>query len=137
MVVLDLARPGASRLAVAVSDGCPAASVEEAVGLLQASGAAVSVLDDAPGLVLARTVAMLVNEAADVAGRGVASAADVDAAMQLGANYPVGPLTWGDELGATRVAGLLDTLAAHYGDGRYRPCPALRRAALTGRPLRG
>lgn len=137
-VVLDLARDPATttRWAVAASDGCPPAALAEAIGMLQACGAEVTVLDDVPGLLVARTAAMLVNEAADVAGRGVADAAAVDAAMELGANHPQGPLTWGDAIGARRLVELLDTVGAHHGDGRYRACSTLRRAALTGRPLR-
>lgn len=138
VAVIDLVREAATspRWAIAVDDGCPPAARAAAVGLLQAGGAAVSVVADVPGLVLARTVAMLVNEAADVAGRGVARAMDVDRAMEWGANYPQGPLTWGDEVGAAWVVALLDTLGAYHGDGRYRPCPTMRRAALGARSLR-
>lgn len=137
VVVLDLALDPATaqRFAVAASDGCPPAARDEVVGLLQAGGAAVSVLDDLPGLLVARTVAMLVNEAVDAVARGVATAADVDTAMRLGVNYPVGPLAWGQRLGAARVVDLLDALADTYRDGRYRACPMLRRAALSGTSL--
>jgi 3-hydroxybutyryl-CoA dehydrogenase len=138
VIVLDLALdPGAAtRFAIAASDACPTGQVAEVAGLLQATGAAVSVLDDIPGLLVARTAAMLINEAADVVGRRVASAADVDTAMRLGVGYPIGPLAWGDRIGAVRVVELLDTLALIYGDGRYRACPTLRRAAWSGRSLR-
>src|SRR5664279_16387 len=138
VVVLDLLLDPATanRFAVAASDGCPPAQLAAAVGLLQATGAAVSVLDDLPGLLVARTAAMLVNEAADVVGQGVASAADVDTAMRLGVGYPVGPLEWGDRIGSARVVALLDALASAYMDGRYRACTTLRRAAWSGRSLR-
>jgi 3-hydroxybutyryl-CoA dehydrogenase len=138
VVVLDLALDpaAATRFAIAPSDGCPAAQLAEATGLLQATGAAISVLDDLPGLLVARTVAMLVNEATDVVGRKVATAADVDTAMRLGVGYPIGPLEWADRIGPTRIVGLLDALAGGYGDGRYRVCTTLRRAAWSGRSLR-
>jgi 3-hydroxybutyryl-CoA dehydrogenase len=138
MIVLDLALDPATatRFAVAASDGCPPASVTAVTGLLQATGATVSVLEDMPGLLGARTAAMLVNEATDVVGRKVASATDVDTAMQLGVGYPIGPLAWGDRIGAARIVALLDHLARVYGDGRYRACPTLRRAACSGRCLR-
>ncbi len=138
-VVLDLALDvtTATRLALAPSDGCPTETLAEVVGVLQSSGATVSVIDDLPGMLVARTVSMLVNEAADVAGRGVASPADIDAAMRLGANYPKGPLEWGDAVGPRWVRHLLTSLGTHYGDGRYRPCPFLRRVALTGGMLSG
>jgi 3-hydroxybutyryl-CoA dehydrogenase len=54
--------------------------VAEATGLLQAAGLTVYVIDDTPGLVVTRTVAMLVNGAVDACHKGVASAADIDAA---------------------------------------------------------
>ena len=138
VVVLDLALDpeAATRFAIAASDGCPPGQVAEVTGLLQVTGAAVTVLDDIPGLLVARTAAMLVNEAADVVGRKVASAADVDTAMRLGVGYPIGPLEWGDRIGAGRVVELLDHLALVYRDGRYRACATLRRAAWSGRSLR-
>ena len=128
VVVLDLALDPATatRFALAASDGCPPDQLAAAVGLLQATGAAVSVLDDLPGLLVARTAAMLVNEAADVVGRGVASAADVDTAMRLGVGYPIGPLEWGDRIGAARIVGLLDALA---GCLPGRPVPGVHDAA--------
>ncbi|MEP6563027.1 MAG: 3-hydroxyacyl-CoA dehydrogenase [Nakamurella sp.] len=126
----------ANRFAIAASDGCPAAAVRGAIGLLQATGAAVSVLDDLPGLLVTRTVAMLVNEAVDVVARGVATAADVDVAMRLGVGYPLGPLEWGDRIGAAAIVTVLDALNHDYPDGRYRACTRLRRVAWAGGNLR-
>jgi len=138
VVALDLALDPttASRFAISASDSSPPELLAAVTGLLQATGAAVSVLDDLPGLLVARAAAMLVNEAADVVGRRVASAADVDTAMRLGVGYPIGPLDWGDRIGAARVVIMLDALGSAYGDGRYRACPTLRRAAWSGRSLR-
>ena len=124
-----------SAIAIAASDGCPAAAVEEATGLLQAAGLAVYVIDDVPGLVVTRTVAMLVSGAADAWHTGVASAADIDAAMRLGTNYPVGPLAWGDRWGPATVLAVLDALHAWYGEDRYRPSALLRRIAAAGGSL--
>jgi 3-hydroxybutyryl-CoA dehydrogenase len=129
VVVVDrvLDQATATGLAVAASDGCPAAAVDEAVGLLQAAGLAVYLIDDVPGLVLTRTVAMLVNGAADAWHKGVASAADIDTAMRLGTNYPLGPLAWGQSWGPATILAILDALHAWYGEDRYRPCAQLRR----------
>jgi len=91
---------------------------------------------DAPGLVLGRIVAQLVNEAAFAVGEGVGSPADVDAGMVLGLNHPRGPLEWGDEIGPAEVHGLLTALQEEYREERYRPAPELLRAARTGEPLR-
>jgi 3-hydroxybutyryl-CoA dehydrogenase len=138
VVAIDLALDPATadRVAIAPSDGCPDHCLAEVVGVLQATGAAVSILDDLPGLLVARTVAMLVNEAVDVVSRGVATAADVDVAMRLGVGYPLGPLEWGDRVGVTWVVAVLDALQLAYPSGRYRACPRLRRVAWAGGSLR-
>ena len=74
---------------------------------------------------VARTVAMLVNEAVDLVHRGEATAEDVDTAMVLGTSYPKGPIAWGRELGHDRVRSVLAELDDAYPGGRYRPSPAL------------
>ena len=91
---------------------------------------------DSPGLVLGRIVAQLVNEACFAVGEGVGSPADVDAGMVLGLNHPRGPLEWGDEIGTTEVLTLLAGLGEEYREERYRPAPALLRAARAELPLR-
>ena len=126
----------AEGIAIAASDGCAAGAVDEATGLLQAAGLTVYVIDDAPGLVVTRTVAMLVNGAVDARHKGVASAADIDTAMRLGTNYPLGPLAWGQRWGPATVLGMLDAMQAWYGEDRYRPSALLRRIAAAGGDLR-
>jgi 3-hydroxybutyryl-CoA dehydrogenase len=79
--------------------------------------------------VLPRLVCALVNEAAFAAGEGVADAETIDRAMQLGTNYPLGPLAWGKQIGYGRVLAVLEHLQAEYGEERYRPAPLLRRLA--------
>jgi 3-hydroxybutyryl-CoA dehydrogenase len=74
---------------------------------------------------VARTLAMLVNEAVDLVHRGEASPEDVDTAMTLGTNYPKGPIAWGHEIGYAVVADQLATLDRAFPGGRYRPSPAL------------
>ncbi|MDR5684285.1 MAG: 3-hydroxyacyl-CoA dehydrogenase NAD-binding domain-containing protein [Armatimonadota bacterium] len=88
---------------------------------------------DAPGGILARILAMLVNEAAFAYAEGVASAAEIDTAMRLGTNYPRGPFRWAEDIGVGLVAGILAALHGYYGEERYRTAPLLRRAALAGR----
>jgi 3-hydroxybutyryl-CoA dehydrogenase len=90
---------------------------------------------DAPGLVLGRIVAQLVNEAAFALGEGVGSAADIDAGMVLGLNHPRGPFEWAGEIGEHAVLGILAGLEDEYREDRYRPAPALVRAVRTGEPL--
>jgi 3-hydroxybutyryl-CoA dehydrogenase len=81
---------------------------------------------------VARTVAMLVNEAVDLVHRGDATAEDVDTAMRLGTNYPRGPLEWGSEIGYAVVAEQLAALDRAFPGGRYRPSPGL--AVRAGAP---
>ncbi|MEO7521230.1 MAG: 3-hydroxyacyl-CoA dehydrogenase NAD-binding domain-containing protein [Gemmatimonas sp.] len=75
-----------------------------------------------------RILAMLVNEAVDAVGTGLATAADVELAMTTGVNYPKGLLAWGDEIGAAEILRRLDALHADYGDDRYRASITLRNA---------
>ena len=88
---------------------------------------------DAPGLVRARIICALVNEAATALAEGVAEAADIDTAMRLGTNYPHGPLAWGDLIGLDVVLGVMRGLQEEYGEDRYRPSPLLARYVLAGR----
>jgi 3-hydroxybutyryl-CoA dehydrogenase len=76
-----------------------------------------------------RTLAMLVNEAADAVFMNVATKEDIDTAMQKGVNYPKGLLAWGDEFGLDKILAILDTLHELYLDPRYRACPLLRKKA--------
>jgi 3-hydroxybutyryl-CoA dehydrogenase len=80
---------------------------------------------------LARTLAMLVNEAVDLVARGEASAEDVDTAMRLGVRYPKGPIEWGHQIGFDVVARQLAELDEAFPGGRYRPSPALTDGSLT------
>jgi 3-hydroxybutyryl-CoA dehydrogenase len=134
LVVFDVALDyhAATRLAVARADSCSDAAFGAAIGALQSAGLHVSTIDDAAGLVVARTVAMLANEAADAVQQGIASAADVDIAMKKGVNYPLGPLEWADAIGCARVRDTLVNLQAHYGDPRYRVAPLIARRCATG-----
>lgn len=82
---------------------------------------------DGPGLVRARTVCCVINEAASALLEGVASAEDIDQAMKLGTNYPYGPLEWADYIGIDTVLGVMTGLFKEWGEDRYRPSPLLRR----------
>jgi 3-hydroxybutyryl-CoA dehydrogenase len=81
--------------------------------------------------VLTRLGATIANEACFALGEGVATAGDINTAMRLGYNWPIGPLEWGERLGWSRVLGLLEELRELQGEA-YRPAPLLREAAGTG-----
>src|SRR4051794_23101475 len=113
-----------------------ASAARAAEAFFASLGRHVEWVGDAPGLVLGRIVAQLVNEAAFALGEGVGAAEDIDAGMVLGLNHPRGPLEWGDAIGPASVLGVLAGLWDEYREERYRPAPALLRAVRTGAPLR-
>jgi 3-hydroxybutyryl-CoA dehydrogenase len=126
-------------LAYAMAEGASAEWRDRAPALLAALGFHPLPMQDAPGLVVARTLAMLVNEAADALNQGVCTRAGADAAMKLGVNYPQGPFEWlaawdADEArGAAAIAALLDALDAQHRGERYRVSAWLRRRADAAR----
>lgn len=87
--------------------------------------------------ILDRTLAMLINEAADAVFMRIASPRDVDLAMTKGVNYPKGLLVWADEIGIDVVLARIEALQDEYREDRYRPCPLLRRMARAGERFHG
>jgi 3-hydroxybutyryl-CoA dehydrogenase len=78
--------------------------------------------------ILGRIGAQIANEACFALGEGVAAAEDIDTAMRLGFNWPLGPLAWGERMGWSRALGSLEELRELHGDG-YRPASLLRERA--------
>ena len=78
---------------------------------------------DVPGMITARVISMIINEAYFAWGDNVSSKADIDTAMKLGTNYPMGPFEWCEKIGIKKVYKLLSMLAEE--DKRYTPAPAL------------
>ncbi|MGW1883418.1 3-hydroxyacyl-CoA dehydrogenase [Streptomyces sp. NPDC001970] len=129
VVYFDLALDyrAATRIALSASEVTEWETLRQSIGLFQALGKSVSVIGDVPGMIVARTVAMLVDLAADAVAKGVASAEDIDTAMRLGVNYPIGPVEWGRRLGRAWAHELLDELHARMPTGRYAPSLGLYR----------
>ena len=121
--------PGTA-LAYAMAPQAGADWQAQAPAWLAALGFAPLPVADAPGLLVARTVAMLINEAADAVLQGVCSTDGADAAMKLGLNYPAGPFEWLQGWGERGVVDLIAALDLHYRGERYRVSPWLRRRAL-------
>jgi 3-hydroxybutyryl-CoA dehydrogenase len=111
------------------------AARDAAAALFASDGVPVTVINDSAGFVVQRVLATIVNIAADIAQRGIASTSDIDAAVTLGLGYPQGPLAWGDAIGPARVLRILHNLHAATGDPRYRASPWLLRRAALGRSL--
>ncbi|MBW5486181.1 3-hydroxyacyl-CoA dehydrogenase [Streptomyces bambusae] len=130
VVYFDLALDyrGATRIALSAGEDTSARTLAEAVGLFQKLGKQVSVIGDVPGMIVARTVAMLIDLTTDAVARGVATAEDIDTAMKTGVNYPLGPAEWHDRLGRDWAYDLLHHLDERCPGGRYAPSLALYRA---------
>lgn len=93
-------------------------------------------VSEAPGFVVNRILIPMINEAVGLVAEGVASPEDIDTAMKLGANHPMGPLALGDLIGLDVVLAIMDTLFFETKDGKYRAHPLLKkmvRANLLGR----
>ncbi|MBR2649506.1 MAG: hypothetical protein IKD55_11740 [Sediminibacterium sp.] len=78
---------------------------------------------DVPGMLAARVVAMIINEAYFGWGEGISSKEDIDTAMKLGTNYPFGPFEWASKIGVHKIVELLYILSEK--DDRYIPAKAL------------
>ncbi len=124
---------GEGALALAFASGVGPAARADVARVLGACGWQAIAMRDVPGLLVARTVAMLVNEGADAVWQGVCDAASADLAMKLGTNYPAGPFEWLERLGVDRVVTLLDHLFEAYRSERYRVSPLLRQRYWTQR----
>ena len=134
LAVFDLAvapaggAPG-TPLAVAFAASASAAWREQAAEWLRIAGWQPQPIGDSPGLVVARTVAMLVNEGADAVQQGVCTPEGADLAMKLGVSYPAGPFEFLARWDATAVAALIDHLDSHHRGERYRVSAGLRERA--------
>ncbi|MFJ8634944.1 3-hydroxyacyl-CoA dehydrogenase [Streptomyces sp. NPDC093568] len=126
-LALDYRR--ATRIALSASQDTSPHTLNEAIGLFQALGKAVSVIGDVPGMIVARTVARVVDLAHDAVAKGVATEEDIDTAMRLGVNYPMGPFEWSRRLGRGWAYDVLDELHVREPSGRYAPSLALYRHA--------
>ena len=84
-------------------------------------------VEEAPGFVVNRILIPMINEAIGIFADGVATAEDIDEAMKLGANHPMGPLALGDLVGLDVCLAIMETLYSEFGDTKYRPHPLLKK----------
>lgn len=116
--------------------GTPDEVVARATEIARSVGKTPVRVAEAAGFVVNRILVPMINEAVGVLADGTAAAEDIDAAMRLGANHPIGPLALGDLIGLDVVLAIMEVLQAETGDPKYRPHPLLRkyvRAGLLGR----
>ena len=134
LVCVDLAGDTSKRVTIMTAPGADRAIVASVAAAIAASGRAVTWINDSPGFVGQRMVAMIANLGCYMAEIGLASPEDIDTAMQLGLNYPRGSIQLAEDLGAERTLQILQALQSITGEDRYRPTLWLKRRALLGLP---
>lgn len=105
----------------------------EAASILDTLGWTYQLAPDVPGMIAARVIAMIVNEAYFALGDGVSTKSSIDTAMKLGTNYPYGPFEWSEKIGLKKIYALLNKL--NETDPRYIPAPNLQKEASQNNPV--
>ncbi len=110
----------------------PPELVTRTMELAQTLGKTPVEVQEAAGFVVNRILVPMINEAVEVLAAGTASAEDIDTAMKLGANHPMGPLALGDLIGLDVVLAIMEVLQSETGDSKYRAHPLLRKYVRAG-----
>jgi 3-hydroxybutyryl-CoA dehydrogenase len=108
------------------------ATFERTKTLAQAMGKTVVSSRDYPGFIVNRILIPMLNEAAYALMEGLGTAEDIDTAMKLGTNQPMGPLQLADFIGLDTVLFIAEVMHNGLGDPKYRPCPLLRQYVDAG-----
>ena len=111
----------------------PAELVERIKAIAESIGKVPVEVQEAPGFVVNRILIPMINEAVGIYAEGISSVADIDSAMCLGANHPMGPLALGDLVGLDVVLAIMEVLQSETGDPKYRPHPLLRKMVRAGK----
>ena len=89
-------------------------------------------VNESPGFVVNRLLIPMINEAVAIFAEGVSTAEDIDTAMKLGANHPIGPLALGDLIGLDVCLAIMEVMQSETGDDKYRPHPFLKKMVRAG-----
>jgi 3-hydroxybutyryl-CoA dehydrogenase len=133
-VAIDLMHDISKRITMMMAPGGDPAIGDAVEAMLRTAGRGVARIKDGPGFIAQRIVAMIANLGSEMAQMGLASPSDIDKAMQLGLNYPLGPLGFADRMGVRTTYEIMRRLHDTIGSDRYRPSLWLRRRALLGLP---
>ena len=106
---------------------------EAAKSLAERLGKTAIAVADSPGFVVNRMLVPMINEAVYAYAEGLASAEEIDTAIQLGLSHPIGPLRLADMIGLDVCLYVMDVMYREFCDSKYRPCPLLRRMVDAGR----
>lgn len=112
--------------------------IEKAVSFAKSLNKKPVLVNESPGFIVNRMLIPMINEAVSVFAEGVASKEDIDMAMKLGANHPLGPLALADLIGTDVCLSIMESLHNETGDPKYRAHPLLRqyvRAGYKGRKV--
>jgi 3-hydroxybutyryl-CoA dehydrogenase len=109
------------------------ATLEWALDFARQLGKDPVLVNEAPGFIVNRMLIPMINEAIGILAEGVASAEEIDKAMRLGANHPIGPLALADLIGNDVNLSIMETLHNETGDPKYRAHPLLRKMVRANR----
>ena len=127
-------RPPVMKLVeVIATDKTPQSTVNWLMDVARTIGKTPVEVREAPGFIVNRILIPMINEAIGIYAEGVASVEDIDTAMKLGANHPMGPLALGDLIGLDVVLAIMEVMLKETGDVKYRPEALLKRMVREGK----